>query len=431
LFDPKIIYDPYRQHWVYVILANSSGIGNPQQSAILIAVSQTSDPMGNWFTWRIDADAENDEWFDYPSVGFNKNWLVINGNLFPIGSGGSTITRTFAININDLYAGGNIGYTIFTTTNYSTICPALTYDPNMNDLWCVTNDDIDDNDLRFFKISGGPGNPSMTEEGFITVGSDWGRGGNDIGPQSGTSTKINTNDHDVLSVIWRNGSLFSVQTVFIPDVQNPPDYCTIQFVISDPGTATVQQAIRFSANTNSMYAHPCLAVNSSGDVIISCTRFTNSGFPSACVLVRRGGTADFFETTFKAGEDWYVNFDSQSRNRWGDYTTAMIDPSDDKSIWLASEYALPKGAGNIGIWGTWWAKICSGICNDIMILNTVQTTGTMKKIEASDVIYANNIIQSGATIKLDAGNRVVLQPGFRALNGSGVRIFIEGCGGPQ
>lgn len=431
LFDPKIIYDPYRQRWTFVILTDGGSSGQAQNSAILIAVSQTSDPMGNWFQWRIDADAENDDWFDYPSVGFNKNWLVINGNMFNINSNVSNATRTFVFNINNLYAGGNVGYTTYTTTGYSTICPAMVYDPNMNDLWCATNDDTDDNDLRYFKVSGGPANPSFTEEGFVSIGSDWGRGGNDIGPQAGTTTRLNTNDHGVLSAVWRNNSLFTVQTIFLPDEQNPPDYCTIQFVIADPGSTTVHQATRFAANRNSMYAHPCLAVNSNGDVVISCTKLTNTTFASAAVLVRRGGTNFFTESVFKAGEDWYVNMDGQGRNRWGDYTTAMVDPSDDNSVWLASEYARPKDANNIGSWGTWWAKICSGVCIDTWTLSQPQQSGTMRKYEVSNVLYANNIISPGAYIKLDAGNRVVLQVGFKAQTGSRLKAFVEGCGGAQ
>ncbi len=433
LFDPKIIYDPYRHRWIFIILKDGA-TGTPQNSALLISISQTPDPLGNWFQWQIDADAENDQWFDYPSVGFNRNWLVINGNMLPVSGSGSAITRTFAFNIDNLYAGSLSAYSAFTTTDYSNICPALTYDPNMNDIWCVTNDDIDDNDLRFFKISGSASNPSMTEEGYISLGSDWGLGNRDIGPQQGSSARINTGDHRVLSVIWRNGILYSAQTIFLPDEQDPPDYSTIQFVSADPGTETVHEAINFAANNNSMYAFPCLAVNNKGDIIISCSKFTFSSFPSAVVIVRRNdGSGSFVQTTFKSGEDWYINYDNSStpRNRWGDYTTAMVDPSDDNSVWVASEYSRPKTVGNAGQWGTWWAKICSGICMPTVNFTDILNNGDMVKYEASDIVFGLGVVGAGADVKLDAGNKIVLQPPFRANQGSRVRTYIEGCGGPQ
>lgn len=432
LFDPKIIYDPYRHRWIFVILKNGRSSGQPQNSAILIAVSQTPDPLGNWFQWQIDADGNNDEWFDYPSLGFNRNWLIINGNLLPIGSGAGTDTRTFAFNIENLFAGNLTNYTVFTTTNYTTICPALTYDPNVNDLWCVTNDDVDDNDLRFFKISGTANNPSMTEEGYVSIGSNWGQGKSDIGPQLGNSVRINLADHRIKSVIWRDGRLYSVQTIFLPDAQDPADWATIQFLSCTPSSETVHEAIRFAASNTSMYAFPCLAFNNKGDIIISCSKFTTGSYPSAVVLVRRNA-GGFVETTFKAGEDWYITNDGSSppRNRWGDYTTAMVDPSDDNSVWVASEYAVFRPAGSSGQWGTWWAKLCSGICKPVVDFNEILMNGEMRKFEASDVVNGNGIVNPGTSLKLDAGNRIKLNPGFRAYNGSRVRTYIEGCGGAQ
>jgi hypothetical protein len=429
LFDPKIIYDPFMHRWIHVILADS----NLGSSSILIAVSSTPDPMGSWIVWAFDTDAENDQWFDYPSVGFNNKWLVVNGMMFSVpGNSVDNVSRTFVFDIDELYYSNTVDYTIFSTTGYSHIVPALTYDPNMNNLWCVTNDDVDDNDLRFFLISGPTNAPSFTEEGYISIGSDWGMGGGELAPQSGTSTLINAGDHRIESVFWRNGILFSSQTVFLPD-GNSPTTCTIQYVACDPATETVHEAIRFASDATSMYAFPCLAVNAHQDIIISCARFTNSAFPSACVLVRRTGNNSWFENIFKSGEDWYVNFDSQTppRNRWGDYTSVSIDPMDDQSAWVISEYSRPKSATNTGRWGTWCAKICSGICDPVVTVNTEQSSSVTKKFEASDVIYANSLVQPNAYIKLDGGNKVVLQNGFKASYGSTLKAFIEGCLGPQ
>jgi len=41
----------------------------------------------------------------------------------------------------------------------------------------------------------------------------------------------------------------------------------------------------------------------------------------------------------------------------------------------------------------------------------------------------NNVIQVGANVTYDAGNRVRLKPGFKALEGSRFHAFIDGCGG--
>ena len=428
LFDPVITYDPYERRWIFVIATDSDS----PNSAFLIAVSQGPDPMGGWFFYRWDADGDNNQWFDYPSVGFNRNWIVVNGNVFQnTGSTAGNDNRTWVINKAQMYAGQNTGATVFTRTDYSTICPAKVYDPNLNDLWCVSNNANNDNDLRYFRIGGTAAAPTFTVEGTVGITGNWEPGNNNIGPQRDTSALIHCGDHDVLSAIWRNGRLYSAQTIFTRDGNNR-EMATIQLVIANPATPAIQEAIRFANSAASMYAFPCLAVNANDDIVISCSRFTNTIFASACVLVRRSyGGGVWTETLYKTGDDRYVGqLDTQNRLRWGDYTSAHVDPSDDQSVWLASEYATTR-SGGFGQWGTWWAKICSGICNADVFMNTVQPANTMRKFEASVNVYASSQVLSGADIKLDAGSRIVLQPGFRANTGSKLRTYIEGCGGVQ
>ncbi len=431
LFDPVITYDPFQKRWVFVICTDKQ----VASSAFLMAVSQGPDPLGGWFYYRFDADTDDNQWFDYPSVGFNKNWIVVNGNIFSNpGLGIAQVNRTWVINKLQLYTGGSVAATIFERADYGVICPAKDYDNNENDLWCVTNDDVDDNDLRFFRVGGSPSAPSFTEEGFVSIGTSWSQTGGNIAPQSGSSQLINAADHRVLSVIYRNGKLYSGQTIFTPS--GGPTTATIQIVSTNPSNASVYESIRFNTSTTSMYAFPCIAVNANNDIVISCSKFTNASFPSACVLVRRNGTVNWSESIFKNGEAAYINqLDGTNRLRWGDYTSAHVDPSDDQSIWLASEYSLPQFTNKegkvFGDWGTWWAKICSGVCNNDTYLNTVQTSGTMRKWEAGNTIFASSVLQSGTDIKLDAGARIVLQPGFKATNGSRLRTYLEGCGGAQ
>ena len=233
-------------------------------------------------------------------------------------------------------------------------------------------------------------------------------------------------------MVWRAGILYSVQTIFLPDAQTPADRCTIQFVATDPGTETVHEAIRFTSSNSSMYAFPCVAVNKNADVVISCSKFTTGTFPSAVVLIRRNG-GPFYQTTFKSGEDWYSRYDNSNppRNRWGDYTTAMVDPSDDNSVWVGAEYSKFKTGGNISQYGTWWAKMCSGVCLPTVSFTETLTNGSMKKYEASDIVFGSGVVEAGAKLKLDAGNRIILSPGFKAKFGSSLKTYIEGCGGPQ
>jgi Metallo-peptidase family M12 len=59
-------------------------------------------------------------------------------------------------------------------------------------------------------------------------------------------------------------------------------------------------------------------------------------------------------------------------------------------------------------------------------------SGSFNHIEASNQVTANGIVANSNTLlKLDAGVQIILQPGFKALNGSKVKAYINGCGGVE
>lgn len=418
VFDPKITYDPYNHRFIFVCCAQRRSAA----SSIVIALSQTSDPTGGWWMYQIDIDGNNDEWFDFPSMGFNKKWITISGNLFgsPLASGGFTTTRTFVFNKSDLYAGAGTTFFSWDRSDYFTICPAITYDNGIEELWCVTNDDVNDNDLRLFKVSGAVNSPSFTEETWITVGSDWGASGVNA-PQSGAAG-IDLGDHRVQSVFYRAGSLWSGQNIFIPDTG--PTTAGVQVARMNPYSGTHIETIRFLDNSGAgMFGYPSVAVNVDGDLFVGYGAFFTTTFARGYYSYRRAGSGSFEHFNIANGLGTYVVNDSNGNNRWGDYTATVIDPEDDKAVWTIQEYALTGNA-----WGTNWAKVCPINCPSNLVVSGNYGSGTMKKWEATNNITSTAINQSGTQVKYDAGTRITLSPGFRAYQGTKFKAYIEGCG---
>lgn len=418
VFDPKITYDPYNHRFIFVTVAERrSGA-----SSVLLAISQTSDPTANWWVYQIDADGNDDEWFDYPSLGFNKKWVAVSGNMFgsPLMSGGFTNARTFVFRKSELYAGAALTYNFWDRNDYFTIVPATTYDNNIEELWCVTNNDFNDNDLRLFKIAGAANSPSFTEDNWITVGSDWAAGGINA-PQSG-GTPIDLGDHRVQTVFYRAGSLWSSQNIFMP-VSNPT-YGGIQAVRMNPYAVTHTETIYFLDNSGAgMYGYPSVAINADGDFFMGYAAFSTTTFASAYYSYRRNGSANFEHFNIGNGLANYVRNDSNGKNRWGDYTSTAIDPEDDRAVWTIQEYAR-----NNNRWGTNWAKVCPVNCPNTLTVAGTYTSGTLKKWEATNNINSTAVNASGTQIKYDAGTKITLSSGFRANNGSTFRAYIEGCG---
>jgi hypothetical protein len=92
-FDPRIQYDQYARRWIMVALCD----GQNSNSSLLVAMSQTNDPTGNWNLFRILIDNTGTNWLDFPNVGFNRKWIVVSGNLFANSGGRAEVHRCIAL----------------------------------------------------------------------------------------------------------------------------------------------------------------------------------------------------------------------------------------------------------------------------------------------------------------------------------------------
>lgn len=101
--DPHINFDKYTNRWIMIAQSNTAST-----SSLLVAVSQTSDPTGNWARYAIDVDPTNTNWLDYPLVGFNQNWLVVAANNFTVANSNFAGSQIYIISMADLNAGSPI-----------------------------------------------------------------------------------------------------------------------------------------------------------------------------------------------------------------------------------------------------------------------------------------------------------------------------------
>jgi hypothetical protein len=123
------------------------------------------------------------------------------------------------------------------------------------------------------------------------------------------------------------------------------------------------------------YYFPSIAVNSLDEVIVGFSGSSPTTYASGYYTYRAPTDAsDTMQSvaTVKVGEATYYKTFGGSRNRWGDYSGAMIDPVDDLTMWTIQEYAeTPSGSSSL--WGTWWGKLNS----QILPTATPTATGTV------------------------------------------------------
>jgi len=296
IFDPRVAYDPFYDRWLATVLINAL----TTNSAVLVAVSVTSDPQptNGWNFLRVKADTNSLLWADQPTLGFNKDWIVAQANMWPISPGGFEASYFFILNKTNMYSGSTNEQPVRLFHNDTDFAgnerPALTYDNSLNRLYLIQNADGNYNGtegrLRLFCIDGDIDAPTLnyldpTNAIYIKVQNMPGETvtwANNVStnltawesccsPQLGTNTTIGTaSDARFDSVVYRNGSLWAAHTVFLPATN--VSRSAIQWWQINPEAACVVQRGRVDDPTGvNFYAFGSLGVNRFNDVLIGLT----------------------------------------------------------------------------------------------------------------------------------------------------------------
>lgn len=362
VFDPRVVYDPFNNRWIFTNASDASSAA----SSVLLGVTQTSDPTGKWNLYRITADSGGMNWADFPSLGFNKDWVVVTVNMFGNVSGAFQNSQIFVGTKSDLYAGNPATFRSFNDAIGFTQAPAVTYDNTLGTMYLV--DDFNGNSggnglLRISTITGTVGSETYTAgTAFVTTANPWADsppGGADFAPQMGTTNKIQNGDSRMLKVVYRNGSLWAAQNAFLP--ATGPTHTAAQWWEFKPD-GTVQQFGRVEDLSGTIFfAFPTITVNAHNDALLGYSSFSASQFASADYSVRLASDPPNTmrsDVLLKAGEAVYFKVFGGTQNRWGDYSNAVVDPVNDLDMWTIQEYASsPNFPNGDNRWGTWWGKI--------------------------------------------------------------------------
>lgn len=384
--DPWATYDPYSKRWI-IIASLFRGFSGAPPIDLLIAVSQTSNPLGNWYKYKI-----LDKGAHIMSVGFNKKWIGTSGGLI--------------FDKNVLYNGQTLSYTDLSSSPLTRGRFVTTLDSSINDLYLVRDNSFVNgigNTTEINKVSGTVNAPSISNVGNIAHSSF----------PAGSSRS---------NVLFRNGSIW---VAFGTSCGSWGQFCqNIEWAEIDVDSVHLVQDGTIS-ESGFNYTNASIAVNDSNDVIIGYTYSGTGIFPSAAYSFKYASdSAGKMRSTriYKAGTN------SCNPSRWGDYAISCADP-DGFSLWTLQQAAT---LGSFNPYSpcdkSFWAKIdLNPPCTNLTLTENI--TSGIKDHEAAIKIEANNAVQSPATVKYDAGDYILLNPGFKVETGAVFRAIIDGCGG--
>lgn len=416
VFDPKILYDPYTARWLFTACVGARSAS----SGVLLAVSQTADPTGSWFTYRAISDTTGVNWADYPSFGFNKDWVVISLNMFSVASNAFAETRTFVFRKAAVSAGTFSGvFFARPSSDGFSLAPAITYSSTEPTIFLLSswNGNSGGNGfLRLYTITGSVGSELFTATNIFpnSGGRTWDFGlAANSGRQLGTTAGIHTNDHRMQNVVFRNGSLWATHAVATPS--GAVSRSAVQWWQISPTSGATTQIGRIEDTSNAaFYVFPSIAVNQNNDVLIGYATFSSAFFASGGYAYR--AASDVANTLrdpaiLKSGVDCYFKTFGTGSNRWGDYSNTVVDPSDDTSFWTIQEYADPASPvsqcfDGSGRWGTWWGKVVDAAgCGSTAISMNQSVNGTL---QSGDCLFSDNSYIDAYTFTATSGQQIYI-----------------------
>jgi hypothetical protein len=400
VFDPRVLYDSYNNRWLVAAVSNAQ----TANSSVLVGVSNSPDPQGTYTLFRFIVGCAPGSpgcnaaggWADFPMLGFNKNWVAIGWNQFTINTLAFTDGRMLVLDYPALRTGSATA-TIFSGASAAIggFCmhPATTLSSTEETLYIPTHISSAGATYRLHRLTGTPAAPAFNVDPASRTrsGGGWTQPGGDVLPQQcvpgvgaptqvcpSTIRQIETSDAFVRSnVVFRNGKIYYPQTIALPagGITNNSRFAAQWTVLNkwtvlnNDGTfadgGRVEDATATRINGGKHYAYPGIAVNKNNDVLLGFTEFESDDYADAGYALRLGGDAAGTmrdPVIYKEGEDYYQKTFSGTRNRWGDYSHAVVDPVNDRDLWTIQEYPMLRvgatGTGsNDSRWGTWWAKI--------------------------------------------------------------------------
>ncbi|MGI8586951.1 MAG: hypothetical protein ACR2M0_04585 [Chloroflexia bacterium] len=345
--DPVVLWDPIAARW----LVSQFTAASPYNECI--AISQTSDATGSWYRYAFQLSTT--AFPDYPKFGVWPDGYYMSVNWF---TGGQTYAgpRPYAFNRSQMLTGAAATFQTTSAPLGSSASPLMPADldgatqppagaPNYFVEFGST--------LSIFKFHVDWANPANTTwtnsanlaaAGFTQLCAST----QDCVPQQGTTQRLDgLGDRLMFRLAYRNFGDHEAMVVN-HSVQASGGQAGVRwYEIRNPGgSASIYQQGTYAPDSTNRWMGS-VAMDRSGDIAVGYSVSSSSLYPGIRYTGRLVGDA---LGTLPQGEATIYNgtgFQS-GVNRWGDYTSMSVDPTDDCTFWYTDEY---NGSG-AWAWGT-------------------------------------------------------------------------------
>lgn len=414
-FDPWVRFDATSNRFIIVFLSGRT----PSTSKLVLAFSQSSDPMAEWNLYAIPGSINPNTLLDYPQMGISASELFITANIADSAGLNTYGSSVWQISLADGYSGDNLTYERF-QSNFTGLLPVsaqgTNYGPAFYFISTVALPAMPSQDLLIHRITG-----TLDDGGMLELPVTLQSPGNYLMPplanQRGTGLQLNTNDCRVLDAYYREGRIQYVLNTSRNAVASI-FYGTIAVNDLDLGLSTINSRVIWS--DSAAVAYPSIAYGGCTDLatgkhssVIAVNFSSYNNYPGCGAFY-----IDEFEMAsplaFSKKGLTFIGNPNTNPWRWGDYTAVVPHPMALGELWMAGSFGLGPTTHQSG---TWIQQLFTPCYAPITGITPLQA-------DAEVTVYPNPAVEM-VQIQFGAPQSGVYRIEIRDLNGRLLALLVQ------
>jgi hypothetical protein len=402
--DPIVMYDSIANRW----LVTQFAVTNPNPNFLqCIAVSTGSDPTGSYNRYSFAYP----NFPDYPKFGLWPDAYYGTFNMFNAAGTSFLGAQVCAFDRASMINGANATQQCFTTsTSFASLLPSTldgtTPPPAGSPNYLLALNTTTSLGLWKFHVDfANPANSTFTGPTSIAVASyAQACGGGTCIPQSGTTTQLDSlADRLMYRLEYRNFGTYESLVVDHAITAGSSVGMRWYEVRSPGGTPTVFQSGTYAPDASFRWMGS-ISQDQSADMAMGFSLSSSATHPGISYTGRLAG--DPLGSMSQGETSLIVGAGSQTGGltRWGDYSSMVVDPSDNCTFWYTNEYIPANGSFN------WKTRIgsfkfpgCGGtVTNDFSISANPSSLTIAQGSNGTSTISTAVTSGSAGTISLSA-----------------------------
>lgn len=314
LTDPRALVDPVTGNFIVTCDAlTTNSRGAVTGSSVLYAISNSTDPTGSWTFGNVNTTYTINNvatWADQPTIASNGSYLDVTSAQFGVSSGQYVDN---AVTIIPLSGGASTAYNLGNAADYRPVAVLggdyfVGYTGNALSIMFNSN-----------------GSNTFTSASISLGSIDVGNGAY-TAAQRGSSVLLDAGDGAVANAVYAKGYIYAVFEVIPPGSTQPAAH----WVKIDASNNSLVAQGNITGPGGAAAFNPSIAVDANGDVLVNFTSSSSSMYPGAFAAVMPAGSSSFLAPVQYGSSNAPETATFGVTNnviRWGDYSTAVADPS--------------------------------------------------------------------------------------------------------